>query len=558
MKKFLGGQRFGSDEEVKSVVCRWLYAQKTEFYERGVLKSDTMEEICRETWFQCRRIEYESHHINLTRRELFTILQVKSSVNAMLRYNEEKSTKKFPSLFMDEKQLIYLTVECIKIPVMPKRNFRFCLPHPLVDRSSDVCLFVPDLKKGKREDHEPTKEYYNDILQKNNISGISEIMPLRQVRVEYDQYELRRRLVDQYDLFLCDGRISGHILHLLGKEVYRKRKLPVPVDFRVKNLNEQVEKAFSKTLMMMHGNGKKCSLKIGHTKLSVDQITENIMDVAKDLAEHYPGGWTNIRSLHIHMQDMPEIPVYISFKSSNEVEVPVVKPVVPKKAVPVEGELSTFPGTSVIVMPSGEVIVKKMKKTKEDIEMDISDSDWEDFDSVKEMDSEKEDSDDVEETSKDGSEEEDEKDKNDDSDSNENGYSEHLTEAAENAYLNEWSMKWNEGIKSMEKEKKRKMKNETNDIEVRKKKKKIEEQNETALDTIKQEHKNLQKERQKRDKAFKIGKKQHTVLKMENETNDKEMRKKKKAEQNKNALDITKQEPKILQKKKQKGTKLSK
>ncbi|KAJ4451980.1 hypothetical protein ANN_03464 [Periplaneta americana] len=56
LKKFLGGQRFGSDEEVKSVVRRWLYAQKVEFYERGVLKSDTMGEICRETWFQCRRI----------------------------------------------------------------------------------------------------------------------------------------------------------------------------------------------------------------------------------------------------------------------------------------------------------------------------------------------------------------------------------------------------------------------------------------------------------------------------------------------------------------------
>lgn len=56
MKKLLGGQRFGSDEEVKSVVRRWLYAQKTEFYERGVLKSVTIGEICRETWFQCRRI----------------------------------------------------------------------------------------------------------------------------------------------------------------------------------------------------------------------------------------------------------------------------------------------------------------------------------------------------------------------------------------------------------------------------------------------------------------------------------------------------------------------
>ncbi|KAJ4451286.1 hypothetical protein ANN_02747 [Periplaneta americana] len=37
MKKFLEGQCFGSDEEVKYVVRRWLYAKKTELYERGIL-----------------------------------------------------------------------------------------------------------------------------------------------------------------------------------------------------------------------------------------------------------------------------------------------------------------------------------------------------------------------------------------------------------------------------------------------------------------------------------------------------------------------------------------
>lgn len=53
-------------------------------------------------------------------------------------------------------------------------------------------------------------------------------MPLRQVRVEYEQYELRRRLVSQFDLFLSDGRIAGHIIRLLGKEIYKRRKW-VPV-----------------------------------------------------------------------------------------------------------------------------------------------------------------------------------------------------------------------------------------------------------------------------------------------------------------------------------------
>jgi hypothetical protein len=61
------------------------------------------------------------------------------------------------------------------------------------------------------------------------------------------------------------------------------------------------------------------------------------------------------------------------------VKVPVLRPVVPKNAKPVEGELTTFPGTHVTVMPSGEVIVKKTGLSKEDKEMGLSDSDWEEF-----------------------------------------------------------------------------------------------------------------------------------------------------------------------------------
>ena len=48
MKKFLGSQRFKSDEEVKSVVRRWLYSQKTDFYEQGILKLVPRWEKCLE------------------------------------------------------------------------------------------------------------------------------------------------------------------------------------------------------------------------------------------------------------------------------------------------------------------------------------------------------------------------------------------------------------------------------------------------------------------------------------------------------------------------------
>jgi hypothetical protein len=51
-----------------------------------------------------------------------------------------------------------------------------CLPHPLIDETSNVCLFVPDLKKGQHEDHEPTIEHYKNLLRENNITGISQVI----------------------------------------------------------------------------------------------------------------------------------------------------------------------------------------------------------------------------------------------------------------------------------------------------------------------------------------------------------------------------------------------
>lgn len=51
-----------------------------------------------------------------------------------------------------------------------------CLPYPLIDKSSDVCLFVPDLKKGRNENHESTIEHYKELLETNNITGISQVV----------------------------------------------------------------------------------------------------------------------------------------------------------------------------------------------------------------------------------------------------------------------------------------------------------------------------------------------------------------------------------------------
>lgn len=50
------------------------------------------------------------------------------------------------------------------------------------------------------------------------------ILPARQIRVEFNEYEARRNLCNSHDIFLIDQKISGFLVKKLGKEFYIKRK----------------------------------------------------------------------------------------------------------------------------------------------------------------------------------------------------------------------------------------------------------------------------------------------------------------------------------------------
>lgn len=135
---------------------------------------------------------------------------------------------------------------------------------------------------------------------------------MRQVKTEYDQFELRRKLNSLYEHFLVDAKIAKHLNKKLGKIFINTQKVPTPINLADEDLKSTISKALTKTPLHLHPDGDTYMVQIGHTQQKSTQIIQNISAVITYLANKYPGGFGNIRSLHVRGETTPSIPIYIS------------------------------------------------------------------------------------------------------------------------------------------------------------------------------------------------------------------------------------------------------
>ncbi|XP_011313724.1 ribosomal L1 domain-containing protein CG13096 [Fopius arisanus] len=290
-----------------------------------------------------------------------TKAHVKKCVKTVLQLAKKpKEGKKI--LLPEEDNNIFLQVTCIKIPKTPRRQLRVFLPNMMLGPTDEVALFVPDLEKGRRKDYEKTVDHWETILREKNVSQIKEIIPMNRVKTEFSQYEMKLKLGRLFDYFLVDGRIAGHMTHLLGKTFRRAARPPTPVKLQRDNLKSEIENALRKTSMEIHGLGNCHTMQVASVTMSEREIVENIIAACKTLEQEYPGGWENIRSITVKTTRGLAIPVYFSIKNKNNVPVTRIRGKRPKAFKTVEGELSTtLSDVKVQVQPGGRVILKKIK-----------------------------------------------------------------------------------------------------------------------------------------------------------------------------------------------------
>lgn len=236
---------------------------------------------------------------------------VQSAFKAVQKLLEEEF-KQQKKLFDDEGVPIFLQICSVKVPKCPPRVARLHITNSLFANSSDICFIVGDVKNIEKNDFDQITNYYETLFKDNDVNNIKTILPFYQLKTDYGEYELKRSLVELYDVFLVDGRISGQVARFLGKIFYDKRKVPVPVKLHKGSLQRNVNVALKKTALHLHSKGDSFVTQICHSKMNEDEKIENFWDIVQALNKEFPGGWKNIKSLHLKGASTMAIPVYLN------------------------------------------------------------------------------------------------------------------------------------------------------------------------------------------------------------------------------------------------------
>lgn len=205
------------------------------------------------------------------------------------------------------------------------------------------------------------EEAVKGYLEAQDTTGISEVMGVQRLRKEYSTHEGRRELLNMYDLFLVDNRVSPMMPGLLGNAFLDAKKMPLQVDMR-KNVVKGIEKAISSTALNLR-QGTSTTVRVGRTDFTVDQVVDNLVMAVDGVVRRLPGGWRDIQSLNIKSNKSPALPIFLALPTAS---MPYVKP-----SKSEDDSENLIPETSATVVPVHEDVETeaitaktKSKKTK--------------------------------------------------------------------------------------------------------------------------------------------------------------------------------------------------
>jgi len=236
---------------------------------------------------------------------------LKVCVSALKKIMEAAKRKEL----WDEGEKLFAQVTMHRIPSFPQeQNIRKMVPlvHSMWSDSSTKCLIVKDLDKK----HEDTVDMTEELLKEHQVTGITKVLPLDQLKKEHKGHELKRILSKEFDIFLADSRISRLAISHLGKEFYKRRKVPLCVDLerdsksQTSNLSAQIEKLSKSTQVIMTSRGANINIPFAHSLMSEEDQFDNLKSLVSQLNDCIPRGFKNIKVISLQGTGTKSIPLY--------------------------------------------------------------------------------------------------------------------------------------------------------------------------------------------------------------------------------------------------------
>ncbi|KAL5079103.1 hypothetical protein RYX36_007524 [Vicia faba] len=230
---------------------------------------------------------------------------ITKAVDSLLKWHKSRLETEKPKLF-EEEDFVYLVLTLKKIPTNGRVNpHKIPIPHSLLSPSSEQCLIIDDRanKPGRLTKDEAKKKIQSESI------PVSKILKLSKLTTNYRPFEAKRKLCNSYDLFFADKSVVPLLPRLLGKQFFKKRKVPVQVDLKKRNWKEQIEKALSSALLFLR-TGTCSVLKVAKMSMERDEIVENVVAAMEGVVGVFPKKWGVVRSFHVKLLESVALPVY--------------------------------------------------------------------------------------------------------------------------------------------------------------------------------------------------------------------------------------------------------
>ncbi|KAJ6417634.1 hypothetical protein OIU84_001090 [Salix udensis] len=214
---------------------------------------------------------------------------VDKAVNALLKWRSSKLNTQKPQL-LEHDEFVYLILSLKKIPhkgVSRINAHKIPLPYPLTSpltEAPELCLIIDDRPKSGLNKDAAKKKIQNDNI------PISKIIKISKLKTDYRPFEAKRKLCDSYDMFFADKRVVPLLPKMLGKQFFKKKKIPMTVDLKHSNWKEQIDKACGSALLFLR-TGTCSVMKVGRVSMSREEISKNVMAAINGIAEIVPRKW---------------------------------------------------------------------------------------------------------------------------------------------------------------------------------------------------------------------------------------------------------------------------